>query len=291
MKSSEIKQIDLVGYLANNGVFPKRIKGSQAWFLSTFRSERTPSFKIDTNKNLWYDFGEGCGGTIIDFVMILNKCNFKEALSILSDKDFSFHQPRPKEKIRNIEPTYKILNVQALENYQLINYLKSRKINIEISKKYCQEIYYTFDNKKQYYGISFKNNSNGYEVRNRFFKGCLGKKDITTFYNNSDTVSLFESWSDFLSYLTLNNKADEDFIILNSTSMVKKIDIVIDKYQKIKLFFDNDLSGEKATKFLEKKVYKNKLLDCRKIYKNYNDLNEYLIKTDFKSNVLCQLCF
>jgi DNA primase len=55
--------------------------------VSPFRpNERTPSFKIDPVKNLWFDFGSGEGGTIIDFVQKLYTLeNVSEALTKISD--------------------------------------------------------------------------------------------------------------------------------------------------------------------------------------------------------------
>lgn len=274
MNCKQAKQIDLVDYIKKEGFTPQKIKGNQVWFLSPFRSEKTPSFKVDTIKNIWYDFGEGYGGTIIDFVMKIHQCNAKNALEILTSKSFSFQQQKRFEE----KPKYQILSVQNITNYNLINYLKSRKINPQIAKHFCSEIHYTFDNHKCYYGIGFKNNSNGYEVRNQFFKGCLGNKDVTTFYRNLNTICLFESWSDFLSYLTLKKgMTNESFIILNSTAMVKRISSKINNFKNVKVFFDNDNSGNKAFNILQQKVDRNKLTDCRMHYKNHNDLNEYLI--------------
>ncbi|MDD7914091.1 toprim domain-containing protein [Polaribacter ponticola] len=124
------------------------------------------------------------------------------------------------------------------------------------------------------------NDSGGLEITNiiseNFRKICLGKKEITTINNNSKIVSIFESWSDFLSYLTIKKQIPkENFIILNSTSMVSKVTNLLIDYDTIKLFFDNDNAGNKATAYLKMK-FKNSIIDNRIHYKNYNDLNEYL---------------
>ena len=44
----------------------------------------------------------------------------------------------------------------------------------------------------------------------------------------------------------------------------------------IKLYFDNDESGNKATDYLIESV-KSKIIDNRIHYKNFNDLNDYLV--------------
>ncbi len=284
MNCNKAKQINLLDFLAKQGFKPQKMTNNQAWYLSPFRCEKTPSFKIDTSKNIWYDFGDGCGGTIIDFVMKLHQCSTTKALEILGNKSFSFQQ----QKVIECEnkANYKILSIEKITNPNLLNYLKSRKIAIEVAQYFCSEIHYTFNNRKRYYGIGFKNDSNGFEIRNKFFKGCLGRKDITSFHSNSSSLLIFESWSDYLSYLTLTgNKNDESSIILNSTSMIRKIDSELKKFKRIEAYFDNDNAGENALRILEDKVPSIELIDNRKLYKGYNDLNEYLVKR--KSNHPC----
>lgn len=276
MNCKTANNINLVDLLLKLGYSPKKNNSNNTWFLSPFRAEKTPSFKVNTNKNLWYDFGEGKGGTVIDFVMMYYNCSINEALKNLEKNDFSFHQHKNIQGAE-VKPKYSINKVGELTNTFLIEYLKSRKINIEFAKRYLFQVHYSFDSKKEYYGIGFMNDFGGLEIRNKFFKGCLGKKSITTINNNSDIISLFESWSDFLSYLTLREVIpNENFIILNSTSLIQKVPELIKNYSKTKCFFDNDEAGSKALKQLQNKVSKE-LIDCRIHYKNHNDLNDYLI--------------
>jgi DNA primase len=274
MNYQTAKKIDIVSYLKKIGKEPEKIRGNTAWFFSVLRTEKTASLKIDLEKNLWYDFGFGSGGTIIDLLMYLHNFSSKEALDMISNDTFLFHQ---QEKPLKQEMKYLIKKVTDLDNENLLSYLDERKINRDFARRFCCQVHYTFDHKKEYYGIGLKNDNGSYEVRNKFFKGCLGGKAITTIVNNSQVVSLFESWSDFLSYLTLKKKVpDENYIILNSTSMVKKAVELAREYSEIKVFFDNDEAGNKATSFLLDSI-KDKVIDYRSHYKNYNDLNEYLL--------------
>ena len=277
MNCKKAKQIDLVPYLKKQGFRVGKTTSKDVWFFSPFKYEKTPSFKVNISKNVFFDHSSGIGGTIIDFVMKYNNCSIKEALIILSDDTFSFHQQ--KEEIKDeVLPTYSIHKVTELTNQRLLEYLSNRKINLQFAKRFCFQVHYSFSNGKENYGIGLMNDVGGLEIRNKFFKGCLGKKEITTINNNSDVVSIFESWSDFLSYLTLKNEIPkENFIILNSTSLVKKAIDLIDNYDVIKLFFDNDESGNEATDFLIKNAA-SKIIDNRIHYKNYNDLNEFLFK-------------
>ncbi|QVY67066.1 toprim domain-containing protein [Polaribacter sp. Q13] len=276
MNCKKAKLIDLVSYLKKQGFRIGKTNTKEVWFYSPFReNERTPSLKTNISKNIFFCHSSGIGGTIIDFVMKYNNCSIKEALDILSKDTFSIHQ-QTKQIISEQKPTYSINKVTELTNQKLLDYLSIRKINLQFAKQFCFQVHYSFSNSKENYGIGFMNDVGGFEIRNKFFKGCLGKKEITTINNNSNVVSVFESWSDLLSYFTLKNKIPkENFIILNSTSLVKKTIGLLDNYNAIKLFFDNDESGNKATNFLIKNT-NSKTIDNRVYYKKYNDLNSYL---------------
>ncbi len=64
MELEQIRRISLVGFLEDLGHMPVSRKGNDVWFRSPFRNERTASFKVDTQRNVWFDFGLGKGGDI-----------------------------------------------------------------------------------------------------------------------------------------------------------------------------------------------------------------------------------
>lgn len=277
MNCKTAKQIDLVFYLKKLGFRIGKINTKEVWFYSPFRdNERTPSFKINISKNVFFCHSSGIGGTIIDFVIKYNNCSIKDALVILSKDTFSIHQQTKQIKSEQ-KPAYSIKKVTELTNQNLLDYLSSRKINLQFAKQFCFQVHYSFSSGKENYGIGFMNDVGGFETRNKFFKGCLGKKEITTINNNSNVVSLFESHSDLLSYFSLKKEIPkENFIILNSTSLVKNTIVLIEDYSTVKLFFDNDEAGNKATNFIIENT-NNIAIDNRIHYKNFNDLNDYLI--------------
>lgn len=279
MNCNKAKQIDLVSYLKKQGFKSGKTTSKEIWFYSPFRKEQTPSFKVDFSKNIWIDFGESIGGTIIDFIMKYNDCNIREALAILSENTFPFHQ-QPKYKVEKKEPTYSIKKITELTNQKLLDYLSNRKMNLKFAKRFCFQVHYSFSNGKELYGLGFMNDVGGLEIVNifsdKYRKICLGRKEITTINNNSSVVSLFESWSDYLSYLTLKKEIPkENFIILNSTSMVHKTLVLLEQYSEIKTFFDNDTAGDNCINFLRENL-KSDVVDNRTHYKEYKDLNEYL---------------
>ncbi|MBP9738437.1 DNA primase [Candidatus Saccharibacteria bacterium] len=54
--------------------------------LSPFSSERTPSFMVSPEKQIWHDFSSNKGGDIFSFVMEVEGVDFREALEILARK-------------------------------------------------------------------------------------------------------------------------------------------------------------------------------------------------------------
>jgi len=259
-----------------------REKEKDFFIHSPFRAEKTPSFKINPQLNTWFDFGLGEGGTILDLIMKLENKDTKQAVKRLkelagdttSNNFFSF----PQQNTFNNQLNNKIIDyeIRELNNKALLDYLQDRKIDYRASKQHLKEIYYSIKG-KSYFGLAFKNNSGGYEIRNKYFKGAVGTKDITTIQagEKKKECVVFEGFMDFLSYLTIKANTNKDFIILNSVALVDKSIQIISRYDNISLALDNDNAGDIATKKIIEHI--PKATDVRKFYKNYKDLNEYIM--------------
>jgi DNA primase len=78
MTCSEARLIDMVEFLTDLGFQPQKIRNQDYWYCSPLREERTASFKVNRTRNIWYDFGEGKGGDIIDFGARYFKCSVAE---------------------------------------------------------------------------------------------------------------------------------------------------------------------------------------------------------------------
>ena len=83
---SLIKRYSIMEYLERKGIRPIRKTPAYAMYRSPLREEMRPSFKVDTEKNLWIDYAEGRGGSIIDLYMRLEGCTLSEAICRLGQK-------------------------------------------------------------------------------------------------------------------------------------------------------------------------------------------------------------
>ena len=206
MNTNEAKRIRIEEYLHSLGYSPVRRQGGSLWYKSPFRDEGEPSFKVNTERNLWYDFGAGRGGNIIALAQELYASDslpyllerIAEQAPNVRPVSFSFGgQPFSK-------PSFRQLEVAPLSSPALFSYLRQRGINTELAKRECYEVRYQTDG-KPYFAVGFPNRSGGYEIRNKFFKGCIAPKDITHIRQEQtkETCYLFEGFMDYLSFLTL----------------------------------------------------------------------------------------
>lgn len=56
MNIQEAKQIKIADYLQSLGYSPVKQQGSCLWYKSPFRQETEASFKVNTDRNLWFDY-------------------------------------------------------------------------------------------------------------------------------------------------------------------------------------------------------------------------------------------
>jgi len=277
--------------LAKLGHFPTKSTEKEAWFLSPFRSETQASFKVSKKLNRWYDHGAGKGGNAIDLICLLNKSSVSEALKFIVQDQTSFSfQQQPVIEIKN-NKGLKILNARPIRHYGLINYLSERKISIALASTICNEVHYLHKSRR-YFAIGLKNDSGGWELRNKYYKNSSSPKDITLIKNGKDKLIVTEGMFDLLSILdsTKNLKSQYDFLVLNSTAFLQKAMNVIDGYNQIDLHLDNDSTGKETTQKLIARS--NNCIDKSTIYCGFKDMNEWLIHNTKKGfGQGAQACF
>lgn len=289
MNIVQIKQIDLVDYLRAIGFSPTKESDKSAWYHAPYREDRTPSFKVNKDKKMWYDFGTAQSGDIIDLAALLYQSKDVSRLLKLIEGAAPALAPRIRTPIspngERLTDSFRNVKVVDLKHEALKSYLQSRGIDLCIGKCECKEVHYTC-HKKEYFAVAFPNIAGGYEIRNSYFKGCIAPKDISIIRKSEKLKGrcccLFEGFIDYLSYLTLvksgritEGSESVDYIVLNSVSNVSRAIEPIKKYKVIHCYLDNDDAGRRVVDSLHE-LLGDKIQDMFAPYPLYKDLNDFL---------------
>ena len=285
---SLIKRYSIVEYLERKGIRPVRKTSTYVMYRSPLREETHPSFKVDTEKNLWIDYAEGRGGSIIDLCIRLEGCTLSEAICRLEQNtpDNTTHSYSFTNRGISISPNQRE-NVTASGTRRLIclsdtlpphlqEYLKKERcIDLEKATPFLKCISYEVRGKR-YEAIGFANSSGGYELRDdKTFKGTIAPKDITPiFEDKAQPVYLFEGFMDFLSFLSMKGEVTNQCLVMNSVSNVARSIRHLNERNitSVRVFLDNDDAGRKAVQEFVNAGFK--VEDMAVYYRDFKDLNE-----------------
>ncbi|SFG73494.1 toprim domain-containing protein [Prevotella sp. KH2C16] len=282
---SAIKRYPIVEYLERKGIRPVRRTPSYTMYRSPLREETHPSFKVDTQKNLWIDYAEGKGGSIIDLCMRLEGCTLSEAIRHLGQNapDKGTYCFRNNFTQNNFQPTIaanrarRLIEISDTLPPYLQEYLrKERCIDLEKAAPFLKSINYEVRGQR-YQAIGFANQSGGYELRgNHSFKGTIAPKDITPiFTDRAEPVCIFEGFMDFLSFLSMKEEIINRCLVMNSVSNVARTAHYLNDHNltHIRAFLDNDDAGRRTVQEFVRAGFK--VEDMSVYYRNFKDLNEF----------------
>ena len=123
---------------------PLKQKGRRYWGCCPFHNEKTPSFSVDTEAQMYYCFGCHKGGTVINFVMDMERMEFMDAVRLLAERAhmevpaFSRRPGEPRVTQDDRERMYEANRAAARYFYDLLwtgegaealNYLYGRGLN------------------------------------------------------------------------------------------------------------------------------------------------------------------
>jgi len=284
---SRIKRYPIVEYLERKGIKPVRRTPAYALYRSPLRAETHPSFKVDTEKNLWIDYAEGRGGSIIDLCMRLEGCTLSEAIRRLGQNaslDAAYGLSKEKSDIDTSPVTpwqpsgaRKLIEVSDTLPSHLEAYLADKRcIDLNRARPFLKCICYEVRGRR-YQAIGFANLSGGYELRDdKTFKGTIAPKDITPiFTDRAEPVCIFEGFMDFLSFLSMKEEITNHCLVMNSVSNVARtIRYLNDRHlTHIRAFLDNDEAGRRAVQDFIKAGFH--VEDMNIHYKDFKDLNDF----------------
>jgi DNA primase len=139
-------RIDIVALISEYVPLKKSGKGYKG--LCPFHQEKTPSFMVDGQKQIFHCFGCGEGGNIYTFIMKIEKLNFPEAVKLLANKagvQLPVYEKQNNKSIQEKELIFRLNGITA-DYYQknlfspqgkrALNYLLKRNFSEEIIKKF-----------------------------------------------------------------------------------------------------------------------------------------------------------
>ena len=148
---------DIIEVIAN--YVPLKKKGRNHWGCCPFHGEKTPSFSVNPERNMFYCFGCHEGGDVFKFIMKMENCSFIEAVKFLANK---YGIPVPEKEKSADEIKKDKIRKQLLEANDLatrffqacllktdygkpaLQYLQKRGISSDIIEKFS--IGYALDN-------------------------------------------------------------------------------------------------------------------------------------------------
>lgn len=270
-------------------------------YLSPFREEQEPSFVVYHKENRWVDYGlkeKHIRGDGINLIMKLKGYDFKQAVNYLvelSGRPLIYHNTYLSHPRGVIYPEVNCLQridyVHEISSAALVEYLQNiRRLPIEIVRKWCKEVHYTYlPTGRHYFGIGMMNNAGGWVVRSAPYSGCInGKKldiapsGITCLRRNDGVVRpeayVFEGFLNYLSWVVLYGDPDKDVIILNSANNAYRLQgLSLQGTKVLVCYLDNDIRGRQAYEDITK-ISGCQMQDMSEIYsrEGLSDLNDYL---------------
>jgi len=276
------EQASIVELLEKLGHRPVPRRGREIMYHSMLRDDdKTPSFSVNDALGVWFDHGLGKGGNIIDFGLLYWKgLEFNQVLARINEVLALEQRPRiqrvAQERTPVKVPHYVVQQVKAIGTHPAItNYLKGRGI-FDVALKCLKEVYYYVEDQKgkrqQYFAGGWQNENAGWEVRNKYFKGCLGKKAITFIDGHEKNAAVFEGYLDYLSWRVEHPQDNASIIVMNSLSLLSSGIARGKRFSSIDLYFDRDPAGLRSTRdFIAALPYAT---DRSGAYEGFNDYND-----------------
>ncbi|MEQ6169150.1 toprim domain-containing protein [Ekhidna sp. MALMAid0563] len=269
-------------------------------YTSPLREEKKGSFWVFPQDNKWHDFGHSGkkGGDAIDLIREYLKVSghnhtygdalrFAETQVLNESVDIKHNN---KSSFSSKSNSVVIDSIRDELSPSLIDYCKQRGITSRgLIRENIKQVYYKFEkdlntgeasDKKPFFAIGFANDTDGFEIRNKYVKYASGSKSITSIKgsSNGNSCDVFEGFFDYLSYLERNGlkKPLNDVIVANSANLVGDVIHKINNkgYDQVNVYGDNNVAGQNMLKEIKSNV-KAPVNDMSVEYKGFEDLNEY----------------
>lgn len=264
------EQVSLTGLLARLGFQPVRGAGREIMYRNVLHQDRKkPSLCVNDNLGVWYDHGTGKGGNVIDFGLafwpglgmkdVCGKVYEVMQQAVPATVSLLNHTRRKRRKTL-VQPYFKIDKVCELGKTPSIRqYLERRGIWQE-AQGILQEVHYHSVHSKlqprQFAAAGHRNDAGSWQVRNKYFKGCLGNKGLTLLPGDTRRLCVFKDMFDYLSWKHEHQELSDSALIINSYSLLPAAIKMATRYPHLNVYFDHTPEGhESLNQFLSELPY------------------------------------
>jgi len=274
------KAVSLEGMLSSLGYKPTRSTTKSSYYISPLRTENNPSFVVNKIKNTWVDHGSREHGDVIDFVCAYQGVSTIEAIRILNDNNMGL-KPFEEPDQSDIKPNVvEVQSIGTINNPALLSYLEERCIDLDIANKHCVQVKWNFSDNRasSNFGIAFRNDSDGLEIRSQDFKIAKSPKTYRTIGEFTPTCNVFEGFFDYLSALTEHKTyhLKNQTYVLNGLAFVHFLIDKFQSYESVSVFLDNGVAAnDKIRVMIDEGI---NVVDMRHIFEGSDDYNDYWVK-------------
>ena len=273
------KSILIQDFLSSIGINPQKETARLVSYLSPLRAENNPSFIVKKKTNKWFDHGTRAHGDLIDFVEAYEGVSKGKAIQMINGDRTPFRKFDPEEADKINKEGIMVDSVGAIINPPLLDYLKERCITESVAQHHCVQVKWRFtvNPASCHFGIGFRNDSDGLEIRNSQFKVSNSPKTYRTIGEYTPVCNVFEGFFDYMSALSENKTLmlKNRTYVLNGLAFIHIMTEIFLGHEKVNVFIDNGPAADDKINVMRDSGIV--VEDMRHLFQGKDDYNEYWI--------------
>lgn len=251
-------QVSITGLLAKLGHQPAHNSRRGLMYRDVLHEDtKKPSLCVNDNLGVWYDHKTGKGGNVIDFGLafwpgldIRDVCGKLYEVMQQGPPAADSKQSRRKRRKTLIQPYYRVDRICELGTTPSIRQFLERRGIWEEAQGILQEVHYHSVHAKlhpqQFFAAGHKTDAGSWQVRNKYFKGCLGNKGLTLLTGDPRRLCVFKDIFDYLSWKHDHPGLDDSALMINSYGQLPAAIKAAMRYPHLTVYFDHSPEGHQS---------------------------------------------
>ncbi|RRA98638.1 hypothetical protein [Larkinella rosea] len=243
MDKDHAKTIPISEILDKLNYRPHWINHTKALYQSPLQSGRSLSFWVYLKTNRWYDYSLGIGGDLTNLAQYYLKftnenhtlVDANRWITNLSSQRLIKAIPQSSDLIGDLA-SLQLKSQKPIGYVGLIHYLDQLRIPLSIARRHLQEIQVqNLVSRRSFLALGFKNEQNGFALKNPFFSGFVGPRAISFVRAQTclpKAIHIFQTCLDYLAVLgQLSDRGlQADVIIVHEISLLPQVTAYLQDY-------------------------------------------------------------